>query len=147
MLANIYIRIKSCFYDFIDDEKKPSAFPLALSVGLFLLCLIAFFSAQHLVSSHVISQYVFDEETRSLIVGNNSNVGLSVERISFDDITKIEHVIGGKNATYEIVAVLRDGKRLIVRQSRDSLSIHAENISRNIKVPYSSVNNTRIGRD
>ena len=140
-------RCKSCFYDFSESEKSPSILPVAIGAGLLILSLIGFLSARHLVDSHVVNQYVFDEETRSLIVGTNTKDGLTAKRISFDDISQIEHVIGGEEATYEIVALLQNGERLTVRQSRDSLALRAETIARNIKIPFTTTNNTRIGRD
>ena len=46
-----------------------------------------------------------------------------------------------------MVAVIRNGERLIVKKSRDPIQLEAESIARNIDVPFSNVNNTRIGRD
>ena len=140
-------RCKHCHHDFEESAPKRSGLPVWPGAMLFVLAAAAMLSTRHLASSHVVTQYVFDKETKALIIGQNSKEGLTSDRIPFTDISQIEHVIGGSEALYEMVAVIKNGERLIVRKSRDPIQLEAESIARNIDVPFSNVNNTRIGRD
>ena len=140
-------RCKHCHHDFEDGTRKKGGLPIWPGAMLFILASTAMFSTRHLASSHIVKQYVFDQETEALIIGENSKEGLTSSRVPFTDISQIEHVIGGDEALYEMVAVVKNGERLIVKKSREPLQMEAESIARNIDVPFSNVNNTRLGRD
>ena len=59
-------------------------------------------------------------------------------------IEKIEHVMGGENAMFEVVAVTSDGKRYIVKQSGDApLLGDAEHIAAVVGKPILKVKNVR----
>ena len=64
--------------------------------------------------------------------------------MTFDSVEKIEHVMGGEQAMFEVVAVTLDGKRYVVKQSDDSPLVgDAEHIAAVIDKPMVQVKNVR----
>ena len=87
---------------------------------------------------------VVEEETQTIIITRKSAAKTEATRIDFADITRVEYVLGGETATYEIVAVTTDGSRYVVKASDDTpLDGHAEQVARTVEKPLEQVKNVR----
>jgi ribosomal protein L40E len=130
---------KHCFYDFA--AKPERKFPLGLSMGLFLISVVAMFGTQHLASSQIVKRYNLFPESQSLLIASASKDGITADRISFANIEHIEHISGGELHSFEIVAVVNSGERILLQGSEKSLSSQAEEMSRKTDLILKKINN------
>jgi len=88
-----------------------------------------------------------DEETQSIIITETTADGINVQRVTFSEVEKIEYVIGGQTATFEVFAITDDDRILI--QSSDDTPIrgHADHISAVIEKPIEEVRTFRTFGD
>lgn len=136
-------RCKHCFHDFTEAPKKNNGF----------LVLLGFLAAMAVIGSGVLyyvyevraqERIVVDAETRSVVITRKTASATDTQRITFDSVEKIEHVMGGERAMFEVVAVTLDGKRYIIKQSEDTpLTGHAEHIASVMDKPMVPVKNVR----
>ena len=87
----------------------------------------AFFYAmrENQASEHI----VVDKETTSIIFTTKYADRTETDRISFDDVAKVEMIIGGDIATFEVYVVTLSGESLMVNQSKEkTLRGYAEHI-------------------
>jgi len=136
-------RCKHCFHDF--DETPVKKRGLVILLGF--VAMMAIFGASTLAwvfYFSVAEKIVVDAETQSIVISRTSATDTSTERVPFASIEKIEHVMGGENAMFEVVAVTSDGKRYIVKQSGDApLLGDAEHIAAVVGKPMVQVKNVR----
>ena len=133
---------KHCFYDY--TANPPKKFPLLFSFGMLGISILAILLAQHLIATQIASRYVLDVETKSLLIAESSKDGTTIERVNFDKIDHLEHVIGGDAGRYAIEVVLNDGKRLTVRTSEDRLTSEAEDMASMCNLPFKELNHATI---
>ena len=70
------------------------------------------------------------------------------ERVPFDRVAKVEHVMGGEKAMFEVVAVTNDGKRYIIKRSEEKpMQGHAEHVASVIGKPMEEVRNIKTFGD
>ena len=70
------------------------------------------------------------------------------EYIPFSEVTRVEYVLGGDTAQYEIVAVGINGDRYVVQASDDSpLDGRAEHVARTMVKPFEKVKNVKTFAD
>ena len=117
------------------------------SIAFVILGLVALLLTRHLATSHIQKRFVLDVETKSIVIAESTKDGTSVERLPFDKIVKLEHVIGGEEAKYEIVAVAENGDRLILNKADASLKMSAKTMSEKSGINLVEVNNTRLSID
>ena len=134
---------RHCFYDFKKAE-TPKKFPLGLSIGLFLLGLLAFFMTRHLATSQNRPYYHLHSDTKSLLIAQVNGQGTTADRLPFDDIKRLEHVIGSSEAKFAITAVLKNGESITLKTSAQSLEQDVKIMSQNSGLEYETVNNTRL---
>lgn len=121
---------KLCKYCFEDFSNKPARkFPLGLSIGLFVISIIAMFGTEHLASSQVVKRYNLFPESKALLIASSSRSGITADRIPFSDITHLEHISGGDTHRYEIVAVINNGERILLKGSESELVSDAEDMA------------------
>ena len=137
---------KHCRYDF-KEASTPKKFPLGISVSFLVLGLVALLLTRHLATSHIQQRFVLDVETKSIVIAESTKDGTSVERLPFEKVEKLEHVIGGEEAKYEIVAVVDNGDRLILNKADASLKMSAKAMSEKSGISLVEVNNTRLSID
>lgn len=136
-------RCKHCFHDFSEKPKKNSG-PLVLLGFLALMAIIGSGTLWYVYTQRAQERIVVDEETQSIVITRKTASSTDTERVAFDRIEKIEHVMGGDRAMFEVVAVTLDGKRYIIKQSEDApLTGHAEHIASVVDKPYVPVKNVR----
>ena len=112
-----------------------------------VLGLVALLLTRHLATSHVLQRFVLDVETKSIVIAESTKDGTSVERLPFEKVEKLEHVIGGEEAKYEIVAVVDNGDRLILNKADASLKMSAKAMSEKSGISLVEINNTRLSID
>ena len=114
-------RCKHCFFDFTADaaESKKSNAIVSLLGFIFVLLLIGAGTAYSLAGSQKAEKVVIDQETRSIIYTRTSASGTETERVNFDQIEKVKHIIGGEDAMYEVIAVGTNGKDYLLKLSPD----------------------------
>lgn len=114
-------RCKHCFFDFTADtaESKKSNAIVGLLGFIFVLLLIGAGTAYSLAGSQKAEKVIIDQETKSIIYTRTSATGTETERVNFDQIEKVKHIIGGEDAMYEVIAVGRDGKDYRLKLSPD----------------------------
>lgn len=123
-------RCKHCFHDFTAEPPRKSG-PVIILAFLAAMVVLGVATFAYVFYFNVSEKFVVDAETRSIIVTRKSaSNDVSTERVSFDDVSRIEYVVGGEKSTYEVVAVTTKNDRLIIQRSNDSqLSAEATHIA------------------
>ncbi len=136
-------RCKHCFHDFTEAPPKKGGI-VGLLVMLSLMAALAAGVLGYIYSSRSQERIVVDEETRTVIITRKTAEATDTERVSFDEITQVESVMGGEQAMFEIVAVTKAGRRVVIQQSDDRpLKAHAEHLSHVMDKPFVEVSNVR----
>lgn len=136
-------RCKNCFHDFTEEPVKKSN-PLLGLLTLVLVLLVIGGASLGYIFYRTAERAVVDEETQSIVFTRKSAMKTETERVAFASVVRVEHVIGGENAMFEVVAVTQDGKRYIIEQSRENpLRGKAEHIAAVLEKPYEEVKNVR----
>jgi ribosomal protein L40E len=134
-------RCKHCFHDFTEKPKKNTG-PVVLLGFIAAMAVIGAGTFWWVFNNQSQERIVVDAETRSIVITKTSGAGVDSTRVSFDAIEKVEHVMGGDSAMFEVVAVTLDDKRYVVQQSDDSpLKGNAEHIASVIGKPMVEVKN------
>jgi len=141
-------RCKHCFHDF--NEAPPPAPKKQLRGFLMWLAALVFMGTgtfYWVVQNKSSANVVVDEETQSIIITETTADGINVQRVTFSEVEKIEYVIGGQTATFEVFAITDDDRILI--QSSDDTPIrgHADHISAVIEKPIEEVRTFRTFGD
>ena len=138
-------RCKHCFYDFSEKNQK-ARFPLSIFVTLFIIGLLTVAITDYIVNSRESTSYVFDEESKSMLIAQKTSKGLTANRVAFKDLKEIEHVTGGDYANYELWIGTQDGKRFLVAQSQSPLSQQGESTAKMIEQKLVKTNKSPIGK-
>ena len=141
-LAN---RCKHCFEDLRTKPKKGFQFPVAAPFAFLAITFAGYLWADYISTSQAFNKHVFDHETKSIVQISKTGGGINAKRISFEDISGFEYVIGGTYAKYEIVALTRSNERIIVQSSANPLKRDIELLSESIDTSFTTVNKTRGG--
>ena len=137
-------RCKSCFYDFNEGPAESKSGSMGLLVLFAAMSLVGFSVFWYLNTQVAAERVVVEEETQTIIITRKSAAKTEATRVSFEDISRIEYVLGGETALYEIVAVGKDGTRHIIQSSEDSqLDGRAEHVSRTMEKPLERVKNIK----
>lgn len=137
-------RCKSCFYDFNEEPAEKSGGSMGLLVLFAAMSLVGFSVFWYLNTQVAAERVVVEEETQTIIITRKSASKTEATRVAFSDVTKIEYVLGGDSALYEIVAVGHDGTRYLIQSSDDSqLDGRAEHVSRTMEKPLERVKNIK----
>jgi hypothetical protein len=112
-------RCKHCFHDFGEAEGKKGLRMAGLLAFVLSLLVVGAAALSYVYYFNEATNVVVDEETRSIVITRKSASATRTERIAFDTIQKVEHVMGGGDAAFEVVAVLLDGRRYVLKASND----------------------------
>ena len=136
-------RCKHCFHDFSDQPRKSSG-PMVLLGFFAAMAIVGAATFWWVFNRQAQERIVVDAETQSIVITRTSGSGVDSKRIDFANVEKVEYVMGGENAMFEVVAVTLTGSRHIVQQSNDtSLSASADRVSRIVGKPLVEVKNVR----
>ena len=141
-------RCKYCFHDFTEAPPKKKSGLIGLAALLALMAIIGTGTLGYVYYYQAAERTVVDQETKSIVITRTTATGTSTERVDFDSVVKVEHVMGGENATFEVVAVTSDGDRVIIKQSDEKpLKGDAEHIASVIGKPMEEVRNIKTFGD
>jgi len=137
-------RCKSCFYDFNEEPEARKSGTMGLLVLFAAMALVGMGVFYYLHTQVAAERVVVEAETQTIIITRKSAAKTEATRIDFADVKRLEYVLGGETATYEIVAVTSDDSRYILKASNDSpLDGPAEQYARTVKKPLEQVQNVR----
>ncbi len=133
-------RCKHCFHDFTEQPVKKGS-TMLLMLG-FLLAMAVTGAGTFAYIFHFNSQdnVVVDAETQSIVFTRTSASKTETERLTFAEVTKLEHVTGGDDSMFEVVAITTTGERYVINQSDEGpLQGYAEHISAIMDKPMEEV--------
>lgn len=136
-------RCKHCFHDFSETPRRKSG-PVVLLGFFAAMAVIGAGTLWYIYTQRAQERIVVDQETSSIVITRKTASATDTERVTFDSVEKIEHVMGGEQAMFEVVAVTLDGKRYVIKQSDDSPLVgDAEHIAAVMDKPMVQVKNVR----
>ena len=141
-------RCKYCFHDFTEAPPKKKngllgLFGLLAAMTLFGACTLAY-----IFYFNAAERIVVDGETQSIVITRTTATATETERVPFEQVAKVEHVMGGEKAMFEVVAVTNDGKRYIIKRSEEQpMQGHAEHVASVIGKPMEEVRNIKTFGD
>jgi hypothetical protein len=146
-VPNEALRCKHCFHDFnAEPEKKNSPLPLLFLLATIALMGLGTFTYIH--KNNAAERIVVDQETESIVITRKTASETTTNRVPFANVEKVEHVMGGKKAMFEVVAVTTSGERVLLKQSDDKPQQgHAEHMARVMDKPYVEVRNIKTFGD
>lgn len=142
-VPSVASRCKHCFHDFSEvPTRKVNNNLIGLLILLVALGSIGTGTFSYLYYFNAAEKIVVDEGTRLITITRTSANGTTSERVSFDDIQKVEYVMGGKSATFEVVAVTSSGGRHVIDSSgQKPLKGQAEHLAQVIDKPLVEIRN------
>jgi hypothetical protein len=137
------VRCKECFHDFAATKSGPNhKAGILLILGTITFMTLSgagvFYWQSQLPLEHKI---LVDESTRSVIFTTQYRSGPVTERLKWDDVARLEHVLLRGGAA-EVVAVRLDGERRTIQEGTSSLAQVADHYSRLMEKPLTTVDNT-----
>ncbi len=141
-------RCKSCFFDFNEEPEANKGGMMGLLLLFAAMALVGMGVFWYLHTQVAAERVVVEEETQTIIITRKSAAKTEATRVAFGDVTRVEYVLGGDTALYEIVAVTGDDERYVIQASDDSpLDVRAEHISRTMEKPLQRVRNVKTFAD
>ena len=123
--------------------ESTSGSPMSL---LFALAAMAILGAATFwfVSQRPLAQKILvDEETRSVIFTTEYRTGPQADRLSWDNIVKLQHITSS-NGNFEIVAITTDAEKVVIQTSSERpLTGTANAYAQIMEKPLEVVDNTR----
>lgn len=137
-------RCKTCFHDFNEAPPRRSGGPMALLAAFAAMAVVGG-AALYWVSVQPTDQRILvDGPSRSVQwVKQFSDGRLETDRVSFDDIAKLEYVIT-TTGEHEIVAITLEGDRKVIEHDADqALQLRAKTYAELMDKPLATVDQTR----
>ncbi len=130
-------RCKHCFHDFSEaPAKSGNAGLLGFLVMLLVMVGIGYGVFFFVNSRAATENIVIDEESASIVFTKTFTDHIETERITFDEIAKVEYRIGGQDATFVVRVVTLDGRERNLKLSDDKqLSGYAEHVAHLMEKP------------
>ncbi len=136
-------RCKHCFHDFSETPKRKTGPVVFLGFVAAMMCAGAGLTWYN-YQEQALDRILVDPETRSIVVARKTAETMDSERVGFDRIEKVEHVMGGEESMFEVVAVTLEGQRYVVQSSDERpLTIAAQQIAQVIGKPLVEVNKVK----
>jgi len=136
-------RCKTCFHDFDEAPARSGGGPLLLLGALALILALSASTFWYISSLPTDVHILVDEPSRSVQwVRRYQDGHIETERLSFDDVTKLEYVItdGGD---FQVVAITQEGGRRIISENANTpLRTEAERYAGMMERPLDIVDNT-----
>ncbi len=123
-------RCKHCFHDFTEPPPKRSNGLVGLLALVALMAVIGAGTLWFVQERQATEKIVVDEETHSVIFTKKKASGTETDRVGFDDVAKVELLMGGSEATWEVALITVDGERRTISLSDDtSLKGYAQHVA------------------
>lgn len=137
-------RCKHCFHDFTAAPPRRSNGLVGLLGLIAAMAVIGAGVFWYVGESRAQERIIVDEETKSIVFTTKYANRTETDRVRFEDVTKIELVIGGDDALYEVYAVTLDGDRRLINESDDKpLKGYAQKIAEVLEKPMVEDNRRR----
>ncbi len=135
-------RCKVCFHDFKSAPERNGS-PIAILAALALAIVVAGGAFWYLSQMPTDKRILVDQETQTIQwITQYSGNRLKTDRVKFDEITKLEHVVSSDGA-YQILALTSDGERKVVEEDRSaSLALKAQKYARIMNKPLENKDET-----
>ncbi len=101
------------------------------------------FGTQHLASAQVIKRYNLFPESQALLIVSSSKDGITSDRIPFSQVEHLEYIQGGESHKFEIVAVFKNGERLLLQGADRSLKSEVQDMAEKTDLIVKQVNNKK----
>ena len=108
-------RCKSCFYALNEEPAANSGGMMGLLVLFAAMAVVGMGVFWYLHTQVAAERVVVEEETQTIIITRKSAAKTEATRVAFGDVTRVEYVLGGDTALYEIVAVTGNGERHVIQ--------------------------------
>jgi len=135
-------RCKHCFHDFDAPVAKSSGGPIFLVAAVAGMAVLAAVVFGVIVSWPIEERILVDQDTRSVVWTRKYRTSVETERLPWDDITRLEYVIGATGA-FDIVAVTAADERHIIHSAKSPLKSEADKYAALMEKPLEEVDNTR----
>ncbi len=112
-------RCKHCFHDFSEAPRKRSGGLVALVAFIALAAALSAGTMYYLQANAAKEHNLFDRETRSIVFTKQYRDRTETNRVSFDEVAKVELLIGDPRAAWVVEIVTVDGKRYVYNKSDD----------------------------
>lgn len=111
--------------------KKPSVSRVLVAAIMAVLLLSIGVGIVFMAKSQAVTQnVVIDKETSSIVITRKTGEGIDTRRVRFDDVDKVEYVVGGFAATWSVYAILKNDERLLIRSTSDQdLTEYAQHVA------------------
>ena len=140
-------RCKHCFEDLSPKKKNSIKLPVLMPLVFLGLSVVALLWTQYLSTNQAFRKHVFDYETESILKIEKTGEGITADRISFEDVSTFEYIIGGEYAKYEIVAITKTSERIIIQSSPEPLKRDADELAESLGTSVTTVHKTRGNLD
>ena len=141
-------RCKSCFFDFNEEPEARTSGMIGLLVLFAAMAIVGMGAFWYLHTQVAAERVVVEEETHSIIITRKSAAKTEATRVPFSEVTRVEYVLGGETAQFEIIAVSITGERYVIQASDDRpLDGRAEHVARTMEKPLEKVQNFKTYAD
>jgi hypothetical protein len=148
LVPSVATRCKHCFHDFTEEPTKQKSGLLGLLGLIAAMVAVGTGVMWYIHTQMAAERIVVDEETQSIIITRTSASKTESTVVKFDDVAKVEYVLGGEDSMYEVVAVTHSGVRHIIQASQDTpLDGKAEYVANAMDKPFARVSNLRTFGD
>jgi hypothetical protein len=142
LVPSIAKRCKHCFHDFMEEPAKQKSGLLGLLGLIAAMVMVGTGVMWYIHTQMAAERIVIDEETQSIVITRTSAAKTESTVVRFDEIAKVEYVLGGEDSLYEVVAVAHDGTRHVIQASQDTpLDGKAEYVANAMDKPFAKVSN------
>ncbi len=124
-------RCKHCFHDFAEKPVKTGSSGLVGFLALLVIMVGVGYGVFFFVNSRAATEnIVIDEESTSIVFTKTFKDRVETERITFDEVAKVEYRIGGEGATFVVRVYTLDGRERDLKLSDDKqLNGYAEHVA------------------
>ena len=141
-VPSVATRCKHCFYDFTEEPaKKGMSGLMGLLLLVAVLAVVGAGTFYWLSGRNVTTKAVADEQARMIFITKKSVQGTSTESVDFDDVARIEYVVGGDRDTFEVAVITTDGRRVLYNYSDQAIKGDAQTLSEMTGKPLTEINN------
>ncbi|MDP6933998.1 MAG: hypothetical protein QGG40_13825 [Myxococcota bacterium] len=145
-------KCKECFHDFTAAPPPKRSGLLGFLALVASMAIIAAGTFWYIYNFQKTSSAIVDEETRSIVITTKAASGIESTRIAFDDVVRVESVMGGENSTFELAVVTSSdsshkGERYILKGADHTLQGEAEVYAEVLDKPLEEVRNIKTFGD
>ena len=117
---------KHCFHNFTAVAPRKTN-PVVILLGFMVAgAVIGAAVFAHVYYNHAAERIVVDAETKSIVITRTTAAKTSTNRVDFAEVSRVEYVMGGDSAAFEVVAITSEGERIVIQADEQPLFGEAE---------------------